>query len=159
MHKLSMSLCFISIFLDWCLGFEPTIRLKCKNLRPLQNETHMRASILTTGIEAVTRPFQEQSVIHGGMLSRKQKGYHFPLHRRLIMKWRKGWALFLEEEGSRVEANSHLVWALIHMHGYNRAGWHRWMLILYITNNMAMVVRLLFHSSIKAGNYMCNGLG
>jgi hypothetical protein len=39
-------LCFISIFLDWRLGFEPTLQLKTWNLRALQNETRMRASIL-----------------------------------------------------------------------------------------------------------------
>jgi hypothetical protein len=34
-------LCFISLFLDWCLGFEPTFQLKGWNLRVLQNETHI----------------------------------------------------------------------------------------------------------------------
>ena len=38
----------ISIFLDWRLRFEPTLWLKGWNLRVLQNETHMRASILNT---------------------------------------------------------------------------------------------------------------
>ena len=37
---------FISIILDWRLGFEPTLQLKGWNLRALQNETCMRASIL-----------------------------------------------------------------------------------------------------------------
>ena len=39
---------FISIFLDYCLGFEPTLQLKSWNLRAPQNETHMTASILNT---------------------------------------------------------------------------------------------------------------
>ena len=38
---------FIFIFLDWRLGFEPTLQLKGLNLRVLQNETHTRTSILT----------------------------------------------------------------------------------------------------------------
>ena len=42
-------LCFISMFLDWCLGFEPTLQLKGRKLRALQNETHVRASILNIG--------------------------------------------------------------------------------------------------------------
>jgi hypothetical protein len=45
MHEFNMSLCFISIFLDWRLGFEPTLQLRGWNLRALQNETHTRASI------------------------------------------------------------------------------------------------------------------
>ena len=51
MHKFKKSFYFIfyfiSIFLDWRLGFEPSLQLKGQNLRALQNETHMRASILT----------------------------------------------------------------------------------------------------------------
>ena len=43
---------FISIFLDWHLGFEPTLQLKGWNLRALQNETHMRASILNTTLSS-----------------------------------------------------------------------------------------------------------
>ena len=35
-----------SIFLDWRLGFELALQLKGWNLRALQNETHMRASIV-----------------------------------------------------------------------------------------------------------------
>ena len=42
-------LCFISIFLGWHLGSEPTLQLKSSTLRALPNETHMRASILNTG--------------------------------------------------------------------------------------------------------------
>jgi hypothetical protein len=34
------------MFLDWSLGFEPTLQLNSWNLRGLQSETHMRASIL-----------------------------------------------------------------------------------------------------------------
>ena len=42
-------MCFISIFLDWHLGFWPTLQLKSWILRAFQNETHMRASwILNT---------------------------------------------------------------------------------------------------------------
>ena len=40
---------FNSKFLDWHLGFEPTLQLKGWDLRSLQNESHMRASILNTG--------------------------------------------------------------------------------------------------------------
>ena len=39
---------FISIFLDCQLGFKPTLQLKRWNLRALQNENHIRASILNT---------------------------------------------------------------------------------------------------------------
>ena len=51
MHKfiLIWGLCFISIFLDWCLGFERALQSKSWILRALQNETHTRASILNTG--------------------------------------------------------------------------------------------------------------
>ena len=40
---------FISIFLDWRLGFEAALQLKGSNLRALQNESHMWASILNIG--------------------------------------------------------------------------------------------------------------
>jgi hypothetical protein len=39
---------FISVFLDWRLGFEPDIQIKGWNLIALQNETPIRASILNT---------------------------------------------------------------------------------------------------------------
>ena len=39
-------LSFISIFLDWRLEFEPALQFKSWNLRALQNETHVGASIL-----------------------------------------------------------------------------------------------------------------
>ena len=52
MHKFNMSFFyFISIFLDWRVGFEPILQLKRKNLRAVQNENHMRASTLVTGYE------------------------------------------------------------------------------------------------------------
>ena len=41
----------ISIFLDWHWGFEAPFQLKDCNLRALQNETHMRASILNTALD------------------------------------------------------------------------------------------------------------
>ena len=46
--SLNKVLYFISIYLDWRLGFEPTLQLNGWNLwlRGLQNETHVRASIL-----------------------------------------------------------------------------------------------------------------
>jgi len=50
MHKFNVSvLYFISVFLDWRLGFEPTLQLKSWNLRVCENETCMRASILSIG--------------------------------------------------------------------------------------------------------------
>ena len=48
--QINMSSFFpISIFLDRRLRFEPTLQLKGWNLKALQNETHMRASILNVG--------------------------------------------------------------------------------------------------------------
>ena len=44
---------FISIFMDWRLGFEPALQLKSWNLRALQNETRTRASILNIGTRCV----------------------------------------------------------------------------------------------------------
>ena len=49
---------FISILLDQYLGFEPTLQLMGWNLRALQNETHMRASILNTA-RAVSCPMKQ----------------------------------------------------------------------------------------------------
>ena len=47
--SLTWVLYFISvIFLDWYLEFEPALHLKGWNVRALQNETHMRTSILNT---------------------------------------------------------------------------------------------------------------
>jgi hypothetical protein len=43
------ALYFNSIFLDWRLGFEPTLQPHSWNLRALQNEIHRRASILNVG--------------------------------------------------------------------------------------------------------------
>ena len=40
---------FNYVSLDWRLGFEQTLQVKCWNFRALKNETHMRASILNTG--------------------------------------------------------------------------------------------------------------
>ena len=40
---------FLSIFLDWRIGIEPGLQLKGWILRALQNEAHMRGSILNTG--------------------------------------------------------------------------------------------------------------
>jgi hypothetical protein len=45
------SLYFISIFLNWHLEFERALQLKGWNLRALQHETPMKASILNTGWE------------------------------------------------------------------------------------------------------------
>ena len=55
--SLTWVLYFISIFLDWRLGFERAFQLKGWNLRALQNETHMRASILNTA-SYLANPFQ-----------------------------------------------------------------------------------------------------
>ena len=47
--SLTCVLYFISLFLIWRPGFEPTVQLKGWNLRALPNETHhMMASILNT---------------------------------------------------------------------------------------------------------------
>jgi hypothetical protein len=53
---------FISIFLDRRLGLEPTLhQLKGWNLRAIQIETHMRASILNTGVKAVFWALQNET--------------------------------------------------------------------------------------------------
>jgi hypothetical protein len=49
----------IFVSLDWRLGFEPTLQLihmKRWNLRALQNEIHMRTSILITALLHLTSP-------------------------------------------------------------------------------------------------------
>ena len=48
--SLTWVLDFHSTFLDWRLGFEPTLQMNGWNSRALQNETHMRASILNTAL-------------------------------------------------------------------------------------------------------------
>ena len=49
MQKFHMSFEFHTIFLDWRLGFELALQLNDWILRALQNETHMKISILNTG--------------------------------------------------------------------------------------------------------------
>ena len=76
---------FISTFLlDRHLGFEPTLQLKGWNSRALQNETHMRASILmNTG--PLPRPMASQKALlrnpvgpHDGLVPKASNSGIFP---------------------------------------------------------------------------------
>ena len=46
--RIPFHLYFTSIFLNWYLGFEPTLQLTGCNLRALQNKTLLKISILNT---------------------------------------------------------------------------------------------------------------
>ena len=54
--SLTWVLYFITVFLDWRLGLEQALQLKSWNLRAIQNETRMRASILNSAIYGTPLP-------------------------------------------------------------------------------------------------------
>ena len=63
MHKFIMSFVFHFYILDWCLEFELVLQPKSQNLRALQNETHMGASILNTARYSAANTKCEPNII------------------------------------------------------------------------------------------------
>ena len=89
MHKFNMSLFiylflnFNLVFLDRRLGFQPTLQRNGLNLKALQNETNLRASILSIALDHSlgfhSRPIQ--TPFENPLPSLKTK--HFELRRPL----------------------------------------------------------------------------